>query len=87
MKVHNIYYHPHFKKFYLGIPKNIQVKADRRMAVFRKDVFNPSLKTHRLHGKLKNQWSFCVDDQYRILFIFDDKDVIFLDIGLHDIYK
>ena len=87
MKVCNIYYHPRFKKSFSDIPKNIQVKTDKRVKMFRQNVFTSSLKTHKLHGKLKDQWSFYVDNQYRILFIFDDKDVIFLDIGSRDIYK
>lgn len=87
MKILNIYYHPQFRKSFLRLPKNIQRKAKDRVKTFKANPFHPSLDAHKLHGKLKEQWSFCVKGQYRILFVFDNSDVTFLDIGLHDIYK
>lgn len=62
-------------------------KVLERTLIFKKDPFDPRLKTHKLHGKLKNQWSFSVDNTYRIIFEFDGPDVIFLDVGDHDLYK
>lgn len=82
-----IYYHPQFFKSYKLLDKNIKRKAEIKEKIFRKNPFNSSLKTHKLKGKLKNQWSFSVDNQYRIIFEFDNSDVIFLDIGTHKIYK
>ena len=87
MKISNIFYHPQFRKSFLRLPKNIQRKAKIKEKIFRENPFYPLLDTHKLHGKLKEQWSFCVKSQYRVLFIFDDSDVTFLDIGPHDIYK
>jgi len=71
----------------LRLPKNVQKKAKERIKIFKESPFHPSLDTHKLHGKLKEQWSFCVKGQYRVLFVFDNTDVIFLDIGPHNIYK
>ena len=82
-----IYYHPQFAKSYRFLNKEIKKKAEMKEKIFRNNTFHPSLKTHKLTGKLKNQWSFLVDNKYRILFEFDNKDVIFLDIGTHEIYK
>ena len=65
----------------------VQKKAEMRELIFRKDRFDARLKTHKLYGKLKNQWSFSIDQQYRILFEFDKSDIIFLDIGDHALYK
>lgn len=62
--------------------------ADGRIALFRRDPFDPRLETHRLRGKLKKLWSFSVDQRYRILFEFLDKsktEVVFLDVGTHSI--
>ena len=87
MKISTIYYHPQFSKSFCRLPKNIQEKAKEKVRIFRKTPFSSSLDTHKLHGKLKNQWSFRIKGQYRILFIFDNEDVIFLDIGSHDIYQ
>ena len=87
MKIVSIYYHPQFKKSFLCLPKDIKKKAKERIKIFREDPFHSSLGTHKLHGKLRNQWSFYVKGQYRLIFMFDNNDVIFLDIGPHDIYK
>lgn len=62
-------------------------KVVERTLLFKKDPFDPCLKTHKLHGKLKDKWSFSLDNTYRILFEFDGDEVIFLDIGDHDLYK
>lgn len=87
MKFNNIYYHPGFKKAFLGLHPSIRGRAVKREKIFCRNPFDKRLKTHKLHGRLKNQWSFSVDKKNRIVFIFDDKDIIFLDIGAHEIYK
>ncbi|MDP2864073.1 MAG: type II toxin-antitoxin system RelE/ParE family toxin [bacterium] len=87
MKISNIYYHPQFRKSFLRLPKEVKRKAKSRIKIFKENPFHSLLDTHKLHGKLKEHWSFCVKGQYRILFIFDDGDATFLDIGPHDIYK
>ncbi len=88
MQISNIYYHPQFRKSFLNLPEDLQKIARVKIVLFRNSPFNSALKTHRLHGKLKNHWSFTVKGQYRIIFIFQqESDVIFLDIGPHNIYN
>lgn len=55
-------------------------------ALFMLDPFHPSLKTHKLSGKLKNLWSFSVEYDLRVIFYFEDKNsrAIFVYIGSHD---
>ncbi|OGD42226.1 hypothetical protein A2567_00095 [Candidatus Azambacteria bacterium RIFOXYD1_FULL_42_11] len=87
MIIFNVYYHPQFSRSFWRLPKDIRQKTKERVRIFKENPFHPLLDTHKLHGKLKEQWSFCVKGQYRIIFIFDDSDAIFLDIGTHNIYK
>ena len=83
-----IYYSSGFKGAYERLETVIKKKAERRVAMFHKDAHDRRLDTHRLHGKLKEFWAFSIDDKYRIAFKFmDDKTVLFLDAGDHDIYK
>ncbi|MCF7856787.1 type II toxin-antitoxin system RelE/ParE family toxin [Candidatus Gracilibacteria bacterium] len=83
-----VYYHPRFRKAYFRLPLKIKIKAEAKEKVFREDPHNPSLKTHKLNGKLSRFWSFSVDRKYRILFEFSKKnEVIFLDVGNHKIYN
>ncbi len=76
-----------FKRHYKKLPLEVKLKAEQRENLFRANPFNVQLNTHKLHGKLKNQWSFSVDNTHRVLFEFDGSDVIFLDVGDHALYR
>ena len=57
------------------------------LAVFIDEPFDAQSKTHKLSGKLKQQWSFTVEYDIRVVFYFTkDKPVkaVFTDIGKHD---
>ena len=82
-----IYHSEHFNRAYKKLPDEIKTKAEKREQLFRADPFYSLLNTHKLHGKLKDQWSFSVDDRYRVLFEFNGADVVFLDVGAHELYK
>ena len=60
-----------------------------REALFLVNPFHPSLETHKLHGKYKNYWAFTIIGVYRIMFVFmeNEQDVGFINIGTHEIYK
>jgi len=87
MKILNIYYHPQFRRSFSNLPREIKETAKRKIILFKNNPFATLLETHKLRGKLKEQWSFTVKGQYRIVFIFENNNVIFLDIGVHDIYR
>jgi len=84
----DIAYSRGFLKSASRLPKRIIELADRKEALFRDEPFHPSLETHKLHGKDKDAWGFSIDRKYRIKFLFlESNRVLFLDIGLHDIYQ
>ena len=88
MKISEILYTPTFKRAFRRLSKNIQDEAARKEKLFRKDVFDPTLKTHKLKGKFKNYYSFSISYSYRIVFRFIHKDkVLFVDCGDHSIYR
>lgn len=83
-----IIYSPRFAKSYKKLDKRIKLLAEDKEEVFRQDPFSPSLKTHKLKGKLSEFYSFSISYQYRIVFHFEDKEIIIFDnIGTHQIYK
>ena len=83
-----IEYSPRFKKAFKKLPKEVKLKAVEREKIFRKNPFEPQLKTHKLHGTMKEYWAFSISFGYRIGFTFmTGKLVRFHDIGTHDIYK
>lgn len=85
-----IYYYPRFRRNYRRLDEHMKVQAEESIALFRREPFSVRLDTHRLHGKLRKQWSFSVNNRDRILFEFLNKvqtEVVFLDIGDHRIYR
>ena len=85
-----IYLTSKFERAYKRLPKQVKEKAKRREKLFRQNPFHPILKTHPLHGKYKDYWSFSIDKSYRIMFQFLDAagaKVAFINIGTHEIYK
>ena len=83
-----IEYAERFLKQLSRLPQNIVNRAQTKEDIFKRDPYNSRLKTHKLHGKDREAWAFSVTDQYRIKFTFQSGDqVLFLEIGTHDIYK
>jgi addiction module RelE/StbE family toxin len=73
-----------FKKRIKG-NSNLEARFWQKLEQFIKEPFDPSLKTHKLSGKLKDLWSFSIDYDERIVFYFiEDEKAVFVDIGSHD---
>ncbi|PIV46067.1 type II toxin-antitoxin system mRNA interferase toxin, RelE/StbE family [bacterium (Candidatus Moisslbacteria) CG12_big_fil_rev_8_21_14_0_65_36_11] len=83
-----IYYSSKFEREYKKLPLKIKRKAEKQEKIFRKNPFDPRLKTHKLSGALKDFWSFLVDQKYRIIFEFaNEKTIWFHSVGDHSIYQ
>ena len=79
---------PDFEKTFLRLPKHIQHLATRKDQWFRRDAFDPRLRTHKLKGELAPYWAYSVNREYRVLFRFlGSREVIYYDIGTHEIYR
>jgi addiction module RelE/StbE family toxin len=56
-----------------------------KMEVFLQEPFDSQLRTHKLSGKLKGTWAFSINDEYRVIFEFINKQkVLLIDFGTHD---
>ena len=83
-----IIYTSKFAREYKKLPKEIQLLAEKKEKIFRKNPFDPILNTHRLHGRFKDFRSFSVDFKYRIVFEFGENEIIYFhSIGDHSIYQ
>ena len=79
---------PDFEKTFLRLPKHIQGLANRKDQWFRRDAFDPRLRTHKLRGEMAAYWAYSVNRAYRVLFRFlGPHEVIYYDIGTHEIYR
>ena len=83
-----IFYSRKFAREYRKLPLRIKKIAERKEQIFRKDPFDPRLKTHKLKGSLKGFLSFSIDRKYRIIFEFINRNTVwFHSVGEHSIYK
>lgn len=83
-----IYYTNKFISSYKKLPEAIKVESETKEKLFKKDPFEPSLKTHKLTGRLKGYWAFSINNKYRIIFDFiKNNEVVFHKAGTHNIYR
>ena len=87
-RIRNVDYSTKFLKSSRRLQKRVIAQAEEKEAIFRENPFDPRLRTHKLSGKEEGSWAFWITNSYRIKFIFlPNREVLFLDIGTHDIYK
>jgi len=83
-----IEYSPEFRRLFKKLPKELKLKALEKEKIFRKNIFESSLKTHKLSGKLAGRLAFWIDYKNRIIFSkINSKLTRFHSIGDHDIYR
>lgn len=63
-------------------------KIQTTLLALSSDAFHPSLKTHKLKGKLRGSWACSVDYDLRIIFEFvkheEDEAILLETVGTHD---
>lgn len=84
----NLIWGSSFKRAYKKVTAanpDLKPKISQALETFVDNPHHPTLKTHKLSGKLKGLWAFVVAYDCRIVFQFSDKqDVLLIDIGKHD---
>ena len=78
-------YFKKLKKFIRKHPDALE-KYVKTIELLELDPFHPSLRLHKLQGKLNDYHSVSINMKYRIVidFIFNEKEIIPIDIGTHD---
>jgi len=83
-----VLYKPTFIRQFNKLPKDLQEEIIEKVDLFKNKNNHKILKVHKLHGKLKDYFSFYVNYKVRIVFNYENSDrVALLTIGDHDIYK
>lgn len=70
--------------------KDITPKYKKVLLLLEADPFHPSLRLHKLSGKLNRLHSVSIDIQYRVTieFYIEEEKIIPVNIGTHDgVYK
>ncbi len=74
------------KKFSTQLTTDQKIKLRQKLAIFKEDIFDDRLKTHKLKGNLKNYYAFSINYSERIVFkLLEDGGVYFIEIGSHEI--
>ncbi|KKS93503.1 MAG: Addiction module toxin, RelE/StbE family [Candidatus Collierbacteria bacterium GW2011_GWB1_44_6] len=84
-----IEYLPSFvKKLKKKVKSNPQLKPKlhKQITLLSKNIQHPSLKVHKLSGIRKEDFSFWIEDNLRIVFKIIDDTIVFTDLITHDEY-
>ena len=77
-----------FEERFRKLSVDIQKKALKAESLFRQNPLHPSLRLHKLKGRLKDGWSISIDVKNRIIFrVMPDGVIVFSNIGSHAIYE
>jgi len=88
MQVKAIHYNQDFQAQFQDLHLDVQKKAVKAEKLFRANPFHPSLRLHKLQGKLFGLWSISIDRKNRIIFKpLNDGVTLFVSIGAHSIYE
>ncbi len=87
MVVKGIIYDEGFHKEYKRLSATLQKKFKKAVSLFQKNAFHPSLRLHKLSGKLDGLWSISISKRYRAIFqTLPDGKVLMISVGTHAIY-
>ena len=88
MKPKTVKYSSNFFKDLKRFPKNQLKFLSKQETIFRSNIYDPRLKTHKLKGELKEFYAFSISYHWRIVFHLEDKNTVVFDtIGTHAVYK
>ncbi|MGK7899073.1 MAG: type II toxin-antitoxin system YafQ family toxin [Xenococcus sp. (in: cyanobacteria)] len=69
---------------------DLTAKIEEKLRLLANEPYDPTLRTHKLKGKLSGSWSCSVEYDCRIVFDFiknsdtNTEEIFLLDIGTHD---
>ncbi len=84
----SIVYSPFFVRKFNKLESGLQEDVVQKVNLFKDTKNHKVLEVHKLHGKFREYFGFSVNYKFRIVFRYVSKnEVMFADIGGHEIYK
>ena len=80
MKIYRTY---EFDSFYKKLPKDVQNRVNKQLALLLDNPGHPSLRFHKMKGR--NLWEISISTNYRIIFKIQGDVYILRRVGTHDI--
>lgn len=64
--------------------KKLSNRIEKQIKLFKENPNHPSLRTHKLSGKVENLWSISITMSVRMIYLqITDEQVLFVKIGTH----
>jgi len=70
-----------FLRSFAKLPQSIQEIFRTKESIFKSNPFDPRLRTHKLKGR--DEWSFLVTYDIRVIFVFLKNTALLVNIGDH----
>ena len=84
----NVVYTKSFVRRFKKLENDVEEEAFKKIELFKNRSNHRVLKVHKLHGDMKDSFSFSVNQKVRIVFRYlSDEEVILIAIDDHDIYR
>ena len=86
----HIFLKPRFSKLFQELPNDLQKEVLEKLELFRNPANHKVLRVHKLHGKMKDCYSFSITYSLRVVFRYEDKtksSAVLLAIGDHEVYN
>lgn len=64
--------------------KKLKTGIEKQLALFAQNPQHPSLRLHKLSGELQNLWSISITRSIRMVYIQNEDEAHFIDIGTHE---
>lgn len=81
-------YKPNFIRQFKSLDARLKQEIYEKIDLLKDRENYKSLRVHKLHGQLKNFWSFSVNYKYRIVFEYISRhEIALLMVGDHDVYQ
>ena len=85
-----VYYKPTFVRQFNKLEPALKEEVLEKIELFRDSKNHEQLKVHKLKGRLKGNYSFSVNYQYRIVFEYEERtknSAVLLAVGDHGVYN
>lgn len=83
-----IHFKPTFLRQFNALDQDLQSEVLDKIKLFKNKKNHKQLKVHKLKGLLNGRYSFSVNYQTRIVFLYEEKnELVLLAVGNHDVYK
>ena len=62
----------------------LKIKIAEKLSLFENNPNHPSLRLHKLQGKMIIDWSISIALDLRLVFVYVEDGILLVDIGSHD---